>query len=688
MYIRFLVVIFALFSWSASIYAAPVTLNFSGTSLRVLGEFKDGYEVPQNQQEFAPAFQIATSLTTELSFDTQQLDNDSYSYIGKYQLTGLVVTIPDLGFKANGYYNNNPRVTLYEGYQVISGDITVINDVNDAPASEADTLMASTSHIKDDFVSQFSLPVPRTMEVQFSGNASMLADDRLPTAPFNWNSGNISLLFIARDASVRRVVLSFSPAPVNESWGTLNVNSTGAAAVPISNSAGYSGITNYRVQAPSNTVISLVAPVNTQNYRFRDWTGCESISGNYGEICNAKLVPRYVYCFTSPCPQPAIEGTVTANYVPQTSHANPTLYVYSLGAFSVPITSSTGHGSTTNYAIPLTLGTQVSLTAPLTHNGLTFSRWTGCDSNSGSPSANQCSIRMNTAPSDACALSTETNLCTGDRRVTAIYTDPTLRLINLSTRAMVLTDDNILIAGFVISGGAKQLLIKAEGPRLAASRLQNVLQDPTIELFDLTSNRKIAINDNWESNSNASQISASGFAPSYPSESALMLTLNPGAYSVLVRGVNGSTGLALVSINDLDSTSEPNRNYLVGTSAPGRLTNISSRAWVGLGDNQVIAGFIVSGNGQKKFLTQGIGPSMVGVPGLVSDPSITLHDGSLPLSTNTGWTNSPNALTVGLQTNLTARESAVYETLGAGTYTLILRDSNDSTGIGLVSVDE
>jgi len=243
---------------------------------------------------------------------------------------------------------------------------------------------------------------------------------------------------------------------------------------------------------------------------------------------------------------------------------------------------------------------------------------------------------------------------------------------------MVLTDDNVLIAGFIVSGGTKRLLIKAEGPTLSSYGMQSVLQDPMITLY--SGGTPIATNDNWGSNTNAGEIAASGLAPLYPSEAALLVNLDPGAYSVIVRGVNRSTGIALVAVNDLDST-----------SAAGRLTNISSRAWVGTGDSQAIAGFIISG-GSKKFLLLGTGPDMgrFGVPGLLADPYLTLFSGSTVLNSNNDWRNSTNASLIGLQAGsyLTTTESAMYETLGPGAYSFILNGNNNGSGIGLLSVDE
>jgi len=58
----------------------------------------------------------------------------------------------------------------------------------------------------------------------------------------------------------------------------------------------------------------------------------------------------------------------------------------------------------------------------------------------------------------------------------------------------------------------------------------------------------VAVNDDWMNNGNASQLQAAGFAPSHPLEAAVMMTLPPGAYTAIMTGVNGGTGVGLVNV--------------------------------------------------------------------------------------------------------------------------------------------
>ena len=119
-----------------------------------------------------------------------------------------------------------------------------------------------------------------------------------------------------------------------------------------------------------------------------------------------------------------------------------------------------------------------------------------------------------------------------------------------------------MIGGFIIEGtGPKTVILRAIGPELVAPpfNIPNALGDPTLELHN-GSGALIARNDNWQTTViggiiAASQVSAiqnSGHAPTQPTESAIIATLQPGNYTAIVRGVNNTTGIALVEVYDLD----------------------------------------------------------------------------------------------------------------------------------------
>jgi hypothetical protein len=126
------------------------------------------------------------------------------------------------------------------------------------------------------------------------------------------------------------------------------------------------------------------------------------------------------------------------------------------------------------------------------------------------------------------------------------------RLANISSRSRVDTGDAVMIGGFIINGNnPANIIVRALGPSLATFNVSGTLADPTIELHDDQGNLVMS-NDNWQQDSSqATEIQAAGLAPSNALESALAATLNPGAYTAIVRGANGATGIGLVEMYNL-----------------------------------------------------------------------------------------------------------------------------------------
>ena len=138
------------------------------------------------------------------------------------------------------------------------------------------------------------------------------------------------------------------------------------------------------------------------------------------------------------------------------------------------------------------------------------------------------------------------------------------QLANISTRGFVQTGGNVMIGGFIIEGTEpKTVILRAIGPELTQFGVPNALADPTLELHDGTT-ALIASNDNWQttqiggiiSGDQVSAIQNSGLAPSQASESAIIATLQPGNYTAIVRGKNNTTGVALVDVDNV-ATSTP-----------------------------------------------------------------------------------------------------------------------------------
>jgi hypothetical protein len=252
------------------------------------------------------------------------------------------------------------------------------------------------------------------------------------------------------------------------------------------------------------------------------------------------------------------------------------------------------------------------------------------------------------------------------------------QLRNISTRAFVQTGDNVVIGGVIITGsGQKKVILRAIGSSLVNHGITNPLQNPTLELHDHTG-AVIASNDNWLDAPNRQEIINSGLAPSNNLESAILTSLNPGAYTAIVRGVNNGTGIALVEGYDLDPT------------AGSKLGNISTRAFVQTGDNVVIGGLIISGASSEDVVVRAIGPSLTqyGIANALADPMLELHDGNGALIvSNDNWkdTQQTEIQATGLAPSNDA-ESAILRTLAPGNYTAIVRGKNNTTGVALVEV--
>ena len=256
---------------------------------------------------------------------------------------------------------------------------------------------------------------------------------------------------------------------------------------------------------------------------------------------------------------------------------------------------------------------------------------------------------------------------------------PATQTLNLSTRMRVQTGDNVGIGGFIITGSTpKHVLLRGIGPSLAASGIPNTLANPTLDLRDSAGVRILA-NDNWRDTQQA-EIMATGIPPTNDLEAAIVQTLAPGNYTVILRGMGMTSGVGLVEIYNLDQ------------GADSKLANLSTRAFVETGDNIVIAGFILGGNGTDRIVVRGIGPSLTaaGVANALADPTLQLRDsnGALLLSNN-DWQDDPAQAALLTAAGLAPTnnfESGIATTLPPGLYTALLTGRNNGTGVGLIEV--
>ncbi len=256
---------------------------------------------------------------------------------------------------------------------------------------------------------------------------------------------------------------------------------------------------------------------------------------------------------------------------------------------------------------------------------------------------------------------------------------PPTQLRNVSTRLDVGVGENVLIGGFIITGNDPKLVVlRALGPSLG---LSGVLADPELELHDASG--ILATNDDWMDNSAADQmvLTDNNLDPDNDSESALVMTLDPGAYTAILRGVNTTTGIALFEAYGLD------------TGGDSQLANISTRGLVMTGDNCLIAGFIVGADGDPdaSVVIRALGPSLgdFDIAGPLLDPILELHNGDGDLiDSNDDWMDGPDAQTIeddGLAPTEDS-ESALLMTAAPGEYTAIVRGVDDTTGVALVEV--
>jgi hypothetical protein len=250
------------------------------------------------------------------------------------------------------------------------------------------------------------------------------------------------------------------------------------------------------------------------------------------------------------------------------------------------------------------------------------------------------------------------------------------QLLNISTRLRVQTGDNVLIGGFIVTGaGPKRVILRGIGPSLSGQGLTGVLPDPTLELHGAVSIN----NDNWRDTQEA-EIQATGIPPSNDLESAIVASLEPGAYTAILAGKENTTGIGLVEVYDLDQP------------AGSKLSNISTRGFVETGDNVMIGGFITgpANTGATTVLIRAIGPSLgsSGIQDSLQDPTLELHDGSGALiAMNDNWRDTQEAEIIATEIPPTDdRESAILQTLAPGNYTAIVRGNANTTGVALVEV--
>lgn len=251
--------------------------------------------------------------------------------------------------------------------------------------------------------------------------------------------------------------------------------------------------------------------------------------------------------------------------------------------------------------------------------------------------------------------------------------------LNLSTRGLIGSGDDSLIGGFIVSGtAAKKVVLRAIGPSLSGSGVSSPLANPAFTVYD-SSGMAIAGNDDWQSDPAAAELIANKLAPADSAEAATIVTLNPAAYTVVVNGKDAMTGVGLVEIYDLSP------------STASKLANISTRGFVGAGDDLLISGFILGDVDSTSVIIRGLGPSLssAGVSNTLADPKLTVYDvNGSAIAENDNWLDDISASAIEARNLAPAdeTESATALFLPAGAYTAIMSSANEQAGIGLVEI--
>lgn len=270
---------------------------------------------------------------------------------------------------------------------------------------------------------------------------------------------------------------------------------------------------------------------------------------------------------------------------------------------------------------------------------------------------------------------------------------PSTRLLNISTRMEVKNGDEMAIAGFIITpndtrqgpskGGSNsgRTFIKGLGPSLGNFGIPDFLPDPTLELRN--SSGLIYYNNNWRDDPlQVIQIKAGGDPHLNDLESAIIWTLDPGPYTVVLAGRDGRTGTGLVEVYDVG-----------GQFSNSQLANISTRGFVGTDENVMIGGFILGNSvNNAQIVIRGVGPSLTnfGVPNALADPTLELRDnnGALIVA-NDNWQDDPASAAQLIAHGLTPQnplESGIFLELQPNLYTAILAGKNGGVGVGLVEI--
>jgi hypothetical protein len=265
---------------------------------------------------------------------------------------------------------------------------------------------------------------------------------------------------------------------------------------------------------------------------------------------------------------------------------------------------------------------------------------------------------------------------------------PAARLINLSSRALIGSGQNALIAGVVVADTeSKPYLARAIGPTLAAFGASNTLPDPILSLHR-EDGVEIFRNSSWQSGPDAAALpevskSVGAFALAENSHDAAMISsLGRGAYTLQIQSESGLGGIGLAELYTLDGN--------------GRTLNLSTRAQVHTGDGVLIGGFVVQGPAYKRMLVRAVGPSLAqfGVQDVLLDPVLKIYSGQTLVATVDDWSAEKNANVIATASTAVGafplvagtKDAALFITLPPGAYTVEISGKNNTEGVALLEI--
>ena len=598
----------------------------------------------------------------------------------------------------------NGTATAGSDYVATSGTLTF----NPGDTTKTITVVINgdtLNETNETFLVNLSIPVNATI-IDGQGLGTIINDDALPSLSIN------DVTLIEGNTGTTNAVFTVTLAPTSPGAVTVNFTTANGSATVGSDYLANSGTLTFNPGETSKTITVVIIgdTLNETNETFviklSNPVNATILDGQgAGTISNDDT--------TTTLPSVSINDVSVAEGNSGTTNA---FFTVSLSAASGPIVTinyNTTNGSAT--AGSDYLATSGSLTF---NPGETTKTLTVVLNGDTIPEPNE-NFFVN--------LTSATNATIADgQAVGTIVNDDTVdveRLSNISTRGRVLTGDNVMIGGFIIDGSApKRVLVRSRGPSMSGAPffVPGTLPNPIVRLF--SGQTVIAQNDNWQDPPSCSGFICEGAAeivntsldpctpnpgqtaspPNCALESAILITLPAGAYTAIVTGAGGGTGIGLVEVFEADA------------STVSELSNISTRGFVQSGDDVMIGGLIIEGSAPATVLIRARGPSMSGapffVPGVLANPFLQLFSGQDVIAQNDNWQDAPscNGFVCGGASQIAATgldpcqanpgqttsppgcasEAAILISLPPGAYTAITTGVGGGTGVGLVEVFE